>query len=81
MAWLDPTFPGLAQAIVDSLVLGCIPVLFHVGQARQWPWHWGAWQRDASVVFDMDAINGRRCAALVGSGGRMAARMSPNERR
>ena len=31
------------KAIVDSLLLGCIPVLFHEGQAQQWPWHWGSW--------------------------------------
>ena len=47
------------KAIVDSLLLGCIPVLFHEGQTRQWPWHWGDWQRNASVFLDMALINKR----------------------
>lgn len=48
------------KAIIDSLVLGCIPVLFHRGQAEQWPWHWGTWGHDASVLIDMDAILKKR---------------------
>lgn len=41
------------KAIVDSLLLGCIPVLFHEGQLAQWPWHWGHWRSNASVLIDM----------------------------
>ena len=48
------------KAIVDSVLLGCIPVLFHEGQARQWPWHWGAWRENASVLVDMRFITTRR---------------------
>ena len=44
------------KAIVDSLVLGCIPVLFHRGQAEQWPWHWGAWHENASVLIDSNEV-------------------------
>ena len=65
--YFDATFcmqpPGDAvsrKAIVDSLLLGCIPVLFHVGQTKQWPWHWGAWQANASVFLDMERINRRQ---------------------
>ena len=32
------------KGVADSLVLGCIPVLFHTGLALQWPDHWGSWQ-------------------------------------
>ena len=60
----SPPFPtGDAvsrKAIVDSLVLGCIPVLFHRGQAEQWPWHWGAWHQNASVRIDPDEVARRR---------------------
>jgi hypothetical protein len=52
------------KAIVDSLLLGCIPVLFHRGQVAQWPWHWGSWQADASVVIDMDAVHRRKVDPL-----------------
>lgn len=45
---------------MDSLVLGCIPVLFHQGQTKQWPWHWGSWQANSSVYFDMEEISKRR---------------------
>ena len=27
------------KGLVDSIVLGCIPVLFSARQARLWPWH------------------------------------------
>ena len=27
------------KGVVDALLLGCIPVLFHIGQVKQWPWH------------------------------------------
>lgn len=30
------------KGIVDAVLLGCIPVLFHEGQLAQWPWHWGS---------------------------------------
>ena len=49
---------------MDSLAMGCIPVLFHHGQRLQWPWHWGPWQADASVVIDMDAVRSRKVDPL-----------------
>jgi len=44
------------KAIVDSLLFGCIPVLFHKGQRALWPWHWGGWVRNATVLFDEKAV-------------------------
>ena len=41
------------KAIIDGLLLGCIPVLFHPCQHVQWPWHWGAWFHQASVSFNI----------------------------
>lgn len=40
------------KAILDALLLGCIPVLFHPSQLIQWPWHWGRWVREATVLVD-----------------------------
>ena len=39
--------------MVDSLLLGCIPVYFHDCLQQQWPWHWGEWMRDATYFIDM----------------------------
>ena len=48
------------KGVVDALLLGCIPVLLHAGQGAQWPWHWGAWQANASVTLDsVDVLHGR----------------------
>jgi len=48
------------KGIVDSLLLGCIPVLFQRGQLLQWPWHWGAWVEQATVHIDeTDVLLGR----------------------
>lgn len=38
------------RGVVDSLLLGCIPVLFHPGQLDMWPWHFG-WGRNASILI------------------------------
>ena len=42
------------KGIVDSVLLGCIPVLFEEKQLGLWPWHWRA--LDASVFLDGSAI-------------------------
>ena len=48
---LNPPGDSISRrAIVDSTLLGCIPVLFHRGQALQWPWHW-SWGVNASVLL------------------------------
>ena len=38
------------KSAVDSLLLGCIPVLSHVDQRRVWPWHVGARWTEFSVL-------------------------------
>ena len=38
------------SAIVDAVVLGCIPVFFHPAQLTIWPLHWNA--SNASVHFN-----------------------------
>ena len=40
------------KAMFDALLLGCIPVLFHTGQLKQYTWHWGAWAARATVLLD-----------------------------
>ena len=48
---LQPPGDTLARAgIVDAISAGCIPVLFHSGQAYLWPWHWKS--SDASLTID-----------------------------
>ena len=44
------------KGILDSLLLGCIPVLFHVGQAEQWRWHWGSWVHSATISLNQSAV-------------------------
>lgn len=44
------------KAIVDALLLGCIPVLFHRGQAAQWGWHWGSWVHSATLTLNQSAV-------------------------
>lgn len=52
-----PVGDGVSRAgIIDSVLLGCIPVLFHPGQHLQWPWHWGSWVHRATVTLDMHRV-------------------------
>jgi hypothetical protein len=44
------------KGIVDALLLGCIPVLFHACQRHLWQLNWGGWLDDASVFIDADAV-------------------------
>jgi len=54
---LQPVGDGVSRAgIIDSVLLGCIPVLFHPGQHLQWPWHWGSWVHRATVTLDMHRV-------------------------
>lgn len=52
------------KGMVDSLLLGCIPVLFHEGQKHQWPWHWGSWVRDATVTLNQSLVRSRELDAI-----------------
>eukprot|EP00746_Dinoflagellata_sp_MGD_P153009 gnl/MRDRNA2_/MRDRNA2_84012_c0_seq3.p1 gnl/MRDRNA2_/MRDRNA2_84012_c0~~gnl/MRDRNA2_/MRDRNA2_84012_c0_seq3.p1 ORF type:complete len:438 (+),score=42.54 gnl/MRDRNA2_/MRDRNA2_84012_c0_seq3:67-1380(+) len=38
------------KGMVDSLLVGCIPVLFEPEQIGVWPWHWNGW-RNMSMVY------------------------------
>ena len=62
-AYWDATFclqpPGddlMRKGIVDALLLGCIPVLFHPGQRQQWAFHWGDFVANATVLLEWGAI-------------------------
>ena len=44
------------KATIDALLFGCIPVLFHVCQTLQWPWHWGTWLRNATIYVDLARV-------------------------
>lgn len=44
------------KGTVDSLLLGCIPVHFYEAQLKLWPWHWGSWHANASVLLDAVAV-------------------------
>ena len=48
------------KGILDALLLGCIPVLFHKGQAHQWPWHWGSWVDTATVLLNQTEVRNNR---------------------
>jgi|EP00966_Prymnesium_polylepis_P066697 CBS-domain-containing membrane protein len=42
------------KGVVDSLLLGCIPVIFHEQTSRQWPWHWESWWENATLMLDLN---------------------------
>lgn len=42
--------------VIDSLLLGCIPVVFHRCQLEQWAWHWGDWAAHATLFFDAEEV-------------------------
>jgi len=44
------------KGILDALLLGCIPVLFHPCQQHLWPLHWGGWTNTSSVLVNGTAI-------------------------
>lgn len=43
------------KGVIDSLLLGCIPVFVHPDQARQWPWHFAPWAPRATVTLSVEA--------------------------
>ena len=53
---LQPLGDGPTRAgIIEALLLGCIPVLFHPAQL-QWPLH-APWLRNATVILDVTAAS------------------------
>lgn len=49
---MPPGDAASRKGTIDSMLLGCIPVHFYEAQMLQWPWHWGDWRRNASVLLD-----------------------------
>jgi hypothetical protein len=43
--------PPARKGIVDSVLLGCIPVLFSLEQLDLFPWHWKTWMQKAAGEF------------------------------
>merc|ERR1719160_1666565 len=41
------------KSIVDSLLMGCIPVLFDRKQDSLYPWHWGEWRESSRVMIEL----------------------------
>lgn len=39
------------KGLVDSIIAGCIPVLFSSLQSKLWPWHVDRWA-DVAIIFD-----------------------------
>ena len=52
------------KGVVDSLLLGCIPVLFYVGTGTQWPAHWGGWVADATVFLNYTGVLANRTSVI-----------------
>eukprot|EP00316_Scyphosphaera_apsteinii_P011620 CAMPEP_0119304550 /NCGR_PEP_ID=MMETSP1333-20130426/5747_1 /TAXON_ID=418940 /ORGANISM="Scyphosphaera apsteinii, Strain RCC1455" /LENGTH=422 /DNA_ID=CAMNT_0007307455 /DNA_START=161 /DNA_END=1426 /DNA_ORIENTATION=- len=44
------------KGIIDALLMGCIPVLFHECQLHLWELHWGGWRGDSSVFINADSL-------------------------
>jgi len=53
------------KGIVQSLLMGCIPVLFHHQQVGLWDWFWGSWKHDSSVFIDGSHLQKQHTSALV----------------
>jgi hypothetical protein len=50
---LQPIGDGVTRkGTVDAIALGCIPVIFREHERLQWPWFWGTWVHDATVLVD-----------------------------
>merc|ERR1719281_2147567 len=41
------------QSLVQSMLSGCIPVLFDKQQDSLFPWHWGSWRKGSRVLLDV----------------------------
>lgn len=47
------------KGILDSILVGCIPVLFYdevCPQRQLWELHWGSWQKDSAILFDVNDV-------------------------
>ena len=52
------------KGILDAILLGCIPVIFHRSVTMQWAWHWGAWVQNASVLIPEGDLTSNRTDAI-----------------
>merc|ERR1719171_1682636 len=41
------------QSLVQSMLSGCIPVIFDKKQDSLFPWHWGAWRKGSRVLLEV----------------------------
>mmetsp|Transcript_101956 Transcript_101956/g.263504 ORF Transcript_101956/g.263504 Transcript_101956/m.263504 type:complete len:408 (-) Transcript_101956:106-1329(-) len=47
------------KGILDSLLLGCIPVIFNeevCPMSKLWEFHWGEWQQRSAVILEVEDI-------------------------
>lgn len=62
-----PGFADHRKSQLDSLGLGCIPVLFGRGpghDAGLWPLHWQSWRAESRVLLDIDEVLSGRIDVL-----------------
>merc|ERR1719160_104521 len=51
---LEPPGTTLGRkSIIDSLLMGCVPVLFDRRQDKLYPWHWGSWRESSRVMMNL----------------------------
>lgn len=62
------------KGMIDSMLLGCIPVYFHDCLLQQWPFHWGEWMADAAYYIDMRAVLNKSVDAVA-----LLGAISPDE--
>ena len=61
-----PGFGPHRKSAIDSLLLGCIPVLFTPEvDAQLWPAHWGGWRDGSRLLYDADAVLSGRIDVFV----------------
>jgi len=41
------------QSLVQSILSGCIPVIFDKQQDNLFPWHWGPWRKGSRVLLEV----------------------------
>merc|ERR1719316_1865006 len=41
------------QSLVQSMLSGCIPVIFDKKQDTLFPWHWGSWRKGSRVLLEV----------------------------
>lgn len=44
------------QSLVQSILSGCIPVIFDKEQDNLFPWHWGPWRKGSRVLLEVPEV-------------------------